>query len=215
MSPHATQKGSHVSRQLLKLALDDEIKDCRRCEGMNKDRLTASAPGYGSLTSPVALVGQSLCQKCMESQVPFTGGSGELIDQSIARAGHDKKDVFISNAVHCHPPKNRPSHEHEIVNCSPFLHRELEIVRPRLVITLGRDAERALSFFYPRARTCRQPFEIPRGRLPKGVPYIFHAKHPSWIQRQHDELLEADYVSGLAAAIRWSFHLSMLEREKS
>lgn len=204
-----------MSRQLLKLALDDEIKDCRRCEGMNKDRLTASAPGYGSLTSPVALVGQSLCQKCMESQVPFTGGSGELIDQSIARAGHDKKDVFISNAVHCHPPKNRPSHEHEIVNCSPFLHRELEIVRPRLVITLGRDAERALSFFYPRARTCRQPFEIPRGRLPKGVPYIFHAKHPSWIQRQHDELLEADYVSGLAAAIRWSFHLSMLEREKS
>ncbi|WP_235733924.1 uracil-DNA glycosylase [Mycolicibacterium austroafricanum] len=205
MSVNATREDTDVSRRLLKLALDGEIKDCRRCEGMNKDRVTASAPGYGSLRSPVALVGQSLCQKCMESQVPFTGGSGELIDKSIEQAGRDKEDVFISNAVHCHPPKNRPSHEHGIVNCSPFLHRELEIVRPRLVITLGRDAERVLGFFYPRARTSKSRLVIPRGRLPRGAPYIFHAKHPSWIQRQHDERLEADYVSGLAAAIRWSF----------
>ena len=81
----------------------------------------------------------------------------------------------------------------------------IEIVRPRLVITLGRDAERVLGFFYPRARTSKSRLVIPRGRLPRGVPYIFHAKHPSWIQRQHDERLEGDYVSGLAAAIRWSF----------
>jgi hypothetical protein len=49
------------------------------------------------------------------------------------------------------------------------------------------------------------PFETPRGRFPKGVPYILNATHPSWIQRQHDNRLEAEYVSGLAGAIRWSF----------
>lgn len=206
MSSNAVERDTVASRQLRKLALDEEIKSCRRCDGMNIDGRTASAPGYGSLTSPVALVGQSLCEKCMDSQVPFTGGSGDLIDEAIKRAGVKKKrDVFISNAVHCHPPKNRESRRHEIVNCAPFLHRELEIVRPRLVITLGRDAERVMRFFYPRARVSVPPFEPPRGRLPKGVPLVFAAKHPSWIQRQHDDVLEDEYVSGLAAAIRWSF----------
>ncbi len=199
------ERDTVASRRLRKLTLDDEIKSCRRCEGLNIAGVTASAPGYGCLTSPVALVGQSLCEKCMDTQIPFTGGSGELIDKGIKLAGLKKKQVFISNAVHCHPPKNRASHQHEIVNCSTFLHRELEIVRPRLVITLGRDAERVLRFFYPRARASEPPFEPPRGRLPKGVPYIVNAKHPSWIQRQHNAELEEEYVSNLAAAIRWSF----------
>lgn len=172
---------------------------------MNIDGVTASAPGYGCLTSPVALVGQSLCEKCMQTQIPFTEGSGDLIDEAIALAGREKEHLFISNAVHCHPPKNRASHQHEIVNCSPFLHRELEIVRPQLVITLGRDAERVMRFFFPRARYSKPPFEAPRGRLPKSVPYIFNVKHPSWIQRQHDGGLEADYKGNLAAAIRSSF----------
>jgi uracil-DNA glycosylase len=202
---NAAEDDTVASRRLRKLALDSEIAGCRRCDGMNIQRVTASAPGYGCLTSPVALIGQSLCEKCMESQIPFTEGSGDLIDESIERAGRKKEQVFISNAVHCHPPKNRPSHEHEIVNCASYLHRELAIVRPRLVITLGRDAERVLKSFFPRSRTSKPSFEIPRGRLPKGVPYVVHAKHPSWIQRQHDDELEAEYVSSLAAAIRWSF----------
>lgn len=212
VTSNAAQDVTDDSRRMLKIVLDDEIARCRRCDGMNIPGVTASAPGYGSLTAPVALVGQSLCEKCMESQVPFTGGSGDLVDAGIKLAGREKEDVFISNAVHCHPPKNRASHEHEIVNCSPFLHRELEIVRPRLVITLGRDAERVVSFLYPRARVSVPPFETPRGRLPRGVPHIFNAKHPSWIQRQHDDELEADYVSGLAAAIRWSFGPASTER---
>jgi DNA polymerase len=123
----------------------------------------------------------------MKTKVPFTGGSGELIDRSIELAGREKKDLFITNVVHCHPRKNRASYEHEIVNCSPYLHRELEIVRPRLVITLVRDAERVLTFFYPRARVCKPAFEIPHGRLSKRFPDIFHANHLSWIQRQHDD----------------------------
>lgn len=130
MSSNVVEHDTDASRRRLKITLDTEIANCRRCDGMNIPGVTASAPGYGSLTSPVALVGQSLCEKCMETRIPFTEGSGDLIDEGIALAGLKKKQVFISNAVHCHPPKNRASHQHEIVNCSPFLHRELEIVRP-------------------------------------------------------------------------------------
>ncbi|MBF4192334.1 glycosylase [Mycolicibacterium phlei] len=192
-------------RRQLKIVLDDEIKRCRRCEGMNIPRVTESAPGYGCLVAPVALIGQSLCEKCMSTQIPFTGGSGDLIVEGIALAGLRKDEVFISNAVHCHPPKNRASHRHEIVNCSTFLHRELELVRPRLVITLGRDAERVVRFFYPEARFVKPPFVPPRGRLPRGVPIVFQAQHPSWVKRQHDDQREKRYTQDLAAAIRWSF----------
>lgn len=205
MDPDVTQDDTSAARLLRKLALDEDIRTCRRCEGMNIPRLTASAPGYGSLSSPVALVGQSLCEKCMESQIPFTGGSGDLIDESIERAGQRKCNIFISNAVHCHPPNNRASRDYEIVNCSPHLHRELEIVRPLLVITLGRDAQRVLSFLLPRARIAKPPYVIPRKRNPNGVQYVFHAKHPSWIKRQHNDELKDEYMSSLTAAIRWSF----------
>ncbi|MGA9374707.1 MAG: uracil-DNA glycosylase [Mycobacterium sp.] len=173
MGSNAAQEDTSDSRWRRKIVLDNEIKTCRRCTGMNIAPSTLSAPGYGSLSSPVALVGQSLCEKCMETQIPFTGGSGDLIDDSIKRAGHEKVDLFITNAVHCHPPKNRASHEHEIVNCSPFLHRELEIVRPRLVITLGRDAERVMAFFYPGAASVGEAVRAPEGSPSKGC-----AVHP-------------------------------------
>ncbi|MDP7707122.1 uracil-DNA glycosylase family protein [Mycobacterium sp. TY815] len=205
MNPDVTQDDTSAARLMRKLALDEDIRSCRRCEGMNIPRLTASAPGYGSLSSPVALVGQSLCEKCMESQIPFTGGSGDMIDEGIERAGQRKSNIFISNAVHCHPPKNRASREYEIVNCAPHLHRELEIVRPLLVITLGRDAQRVLLFLYPRARIVNLPFVIPCRGSRNGLPHVFHAKHPSWIRRQHNKELEDEYISSLAAAIRWSF----------
>lgn len=209
MSPNPVPTDTLDSRQRRKIVLDQEIRTCRRCEGMNVHGVTGSAPGYGCVTSSVALVGQSLCEKCMESQIPFTGGSGGLVDEAIAQAGYQKADLFITNAVHCRPPKNRASHEHEIINCAPFLHRELEIVQPRLVITLGADAARVLEFFYPRARMAGMPFEAPKGRLPKGVPYIVNATHPSWIQRQHKQDLKSDYMADLVAAIRWGFGRSV------
>lgn len=201
----AVLPGAVDSRRRLKIVLDDEIKRCRRCEGMNIPGVTESAPGYGCVSSPVVLVGQSLCEKCMDTQIPFTGGSGDLIDDGIALAGLRKDQVFISNAVHCHPPENRVSHQDEIFNCAPFLHRELELIRPRLVITLGRDAARVVRFFYPGARFVEPLFVPPRGRLPRGVPVVFQMQHPSWVKRKHDDQREMRFTRDLAAAIRWSF----------
>ncbi|WP_328514755.1 uracil-DNA glycosylase family protein [Mycolicibacterium palauense] len=184
--------------------LDDEIRACRRCEGMNKKGVTQAAPGWGSIDSPVAIVGQSLCEQCMKPQEPFYEGSGSLLNTSFERAGCRKADLFITNAVHCHPRKNRGSHDHEIVNCSPYLLRELEIVRPRLVIGLGEDAERVLSFIYPTARTVPWPFSAPRYVRSKTVPCLHFAKHPSWVKRQHDDALEATYAASMAEALKWA-----------
>ncbi|OBK53444.1 uracil-DNA glycosylase family protein [Mycobacterium kubicae] len=192
------------NRRQRKALLDIEIKTCRRCEGMNRPRETESAPGWGNLDSPVAIVGQSLCEQCMEPQEPFYEGSGSLLNRSFARVPIKKDRLFITNAVHCHPPKNRESYTHEIANCSSYLYRELEIVRPSLVIGLGDDASRVLSFIYPTARTVPWPFVAPRNVRSKLVPRLFFAKHPSWIMRQHNPALEEEWVDSVSAALKWA-----------
>ena len=158
-------------RQRQMKELRAQIRACEKCEGMNIHGVTQAAPGYGSVHSPVVLVGQSLCHECMESQIPFTGGSGELIDASLALAGVDKRDIFITNVVHCHPHSephdNRASKPHEIANCTPYLVRELNIVEPELVIGLGVDAEKVLRAerhaAHPAAREpLSWPFRRPR-----------------------------------------------------
>lgn len=95
-------------RQLKRIA--ERISTCRQCPGMNVPGVTASAPGYGSPDAPVAIVGQSLCRKCMESGIPFTGGSGRYIDRALELADLKKSDLFISNVVHCHPVNDRKSY---------------------------------------------------------------------------------------------------------
>ena len=93
--------------------LAEEIRGCHLCPGMNKRVETQAAPGRGSLASPVVIVGQSLCTKCMESQILFDGGRGVILDDALGRTGRTKDDVFITNAVHCHPPGNRKSLSHD------------------------------------------------------------------------------------------------------
>ncbi|PJE02321.1 MAG: uracil-DNA glycosylase [Mycobacterium sp.] len=171
---------------------------------MNQQGITQAAPGWGSIDSPVVIVGQSLCEQCMERDEPFYERSGTLLDRSFPLAGCEKSDLFITNAVHCHPRGNRPSHLHEIVNCSPYLYRELEIVRPRLVIALGDDAQRVVSFFYPTARTVLAPFVTPKNLRSKAVPCLYFTKHPSYIKRKHSDVLETEWVNGVADALKWA-----------
>jgi len=101
---------------------------------------TESAPGFGNLFSRIMIIGQSLCAKCMKTQIPFTGGSGRVLDSAFEIAGVKKTDVFITNVVHCHTPDNRKSLPHEMANCRGFLLEELKLVKPKTIIPLGQDA---------------------------------------------------------------------------
>nr|WP_301148359.1 uracil-DNA glycosylase family protein [Mycobacterium simiae] len=148
--------------------------------------------------------GDSLCEQCMAAQEPFFESSGGLLNASFQLAGCAKSDMFLSNVVHCYPRGNRKSHAHEIVNCSAYLHRESELVRPRLIIGLGGDAERVLSFFYPTARRVNWLFEAPGNVRSKAVPCLLFASHPCRVKRQHSEALEDEDVRSLASALRWA-----------
>ncbi|WP_041317506.1 uracil-DNA glycosylase [Mycolicibacter sinensis] len=194
----------------IKKQLDADIKACDLCPGLNIPGDTESAPGYGSLSSPVALVGQSLCEQCMAVQEPFFEKSGNVLQAAIDRAQVDKSDLFITNAVHCHPPKNRPSRPYEIENCRPFLRRELELVQPRLVVALGKDARDSAVAIYPQARAVWWEDDgLPTRRPRRGSPVVWCTHHPGslWRNRTADQRREVTeaWTEALAHAIAWGF----------
>lgn len=165
-----------------KKALDLKIVNCNRCEGMNQRCMTESAVGCGHLNSKIFLVGQSLCTQCMNTGIPFTRGSGYLIDSALSLAGLQRKDIFITNIVHCHPLHNRASEDYEIRNCSEYLLREIDIIRPELLITLGADA--------------RGSFE--RLMLKRKLKYKVHnVKHPAFYLH-----------AGFEGAVEWMVSLA-------
>jgi uracil-DNA glycosylase len=184
-------------------AIAEQVRTCRRCPGLNEPGLTQSAPGYGSPNSPVVIVGQSLCRPCMAAQIPFTGGSGKLLDCAFSIAGLGKEQIFITNIVHCHPPGNRPSRPTEIENCTEYLRRELAAVHPRLVVGLGADArDWLLSWAGSEALFWPLSYAV---SMKKGEwPALLLLHHPAYIARKSQQE-RAQYVARLAEALRWSF----------
>lgn len=190
--------------------LADRIRACTKCEGLNIPGKTQSAPGFGSVPSPVAIVGQSLCGPCMAKQEPFYGGTGALLESAFVAAGRRKSDLYISNVVHCHPPRNRPSHPTEIANCRPYLEEELALVRPRLVIGLGRDARDALDEIFPTSPRLDWPLTSVHGLEPAtpASPVLLFPTHPGafrWKPKDIRTELTEQFVDCLARAIRWGF----------
>jgi DNA polymerase len=159
------------------------------------------------LTAPVVLVGESPAAKCMGA-VPFTGGSERILVAALTRARRTRDDVFITNTIHCHPPGDRDPLPEEITKCRRYLRSELNIVRPRLVIGLGKTyVHPALRSIYPDALELTPPFRVPR--LPKpepeaGDPLCLLFPHPRWIMTRAAPMRD-DYQAALARALRWGF----------
>lgn len=127
-------------------SLNKKIKRCRDCEGLNQEatpgrEATLNTPGYRDINSNVIIIGQSLCgDPCINSQIPFTGGCGVLLDDAFKKASVKKNQLYITNIVKCHPPGNRKSKAHEKQNCRKHILQELTYLSPTAIICLGGDA---------------------------------------------------------------------------
>jgi len=75
---------------------------------------------------------------------PFVGKAGQLLTRIVAAINLKRSDVYIANVIKCRPPSNRDPEEEEIRTCIPFLKKQLEVIRPRIICTLGRIAAQAL-----------------------------------------------------------------------
>jgi len=124
------------SRQIEAIA--EEIKNCRRCD-LSKRR-TNAVPGEGNANSPIVLIGEAPGYWEDRKGRPFVGAAGKLLDEILEKIDIRRSEIFITNVLKCRPPGNRDPRSEEIRACTPFLDRQLKIIKPKLIVTLGRHS---------------------------------------------------------------------------
>jgi DNA polymerase len=133
-------------RQALE-AVAADVRACTRCR-LAATR-THAVPGEGHPDTEVVLVGEGPGATEDREGRPFVGRAGELLVRMLATIGWRRDEVFITNVVKCRPPDNRDPEPDEVAACMPYLRRQLEILDPALVVTLGRHS---MARFMPGAR---------------------------------------------------------------
>ena len=138
---------THDERQV---ALDDvaaQVRACTRCR-LHETR-TNAVPGEGSPDTEVVFVGEGPGFNEDKQGRPFVGRAGGVLMEFLRSVEWRRDEVFITNVVKCRPPENRDPEPDEIAACAPYLRRQLEVLDPALVVTLGRFS---LGTFMPGTR---------------------------------------------------------------
>lgn len=112
------------------------IRDCHKCEISNSR--TNAVPGEGAEDAEIMFIGEAPGWHEDQQGRPFVGSAGQFLDQLLKSIGLDRKQVYITNVIKTRPPNNRDPLPQEIINCRPWLDRQLEIIKPKMIVTLGR-----------------------------------------------------------------------------
>lgn len=120
-----------------------EARACERCPHLAQTR-TQVVFGAGNADADLLFVGEAPGADEDRDGVPFVGRAGKLLTELLAGIGIAREDVFIANVLKCRPPENRNPTAPEIANCSEWLFRQLELIQPIVVVTLGNFATRLL-----------------------------------------------------------------------
>lgn len=124
--------------------LDGEIRACRRCDLFRT--ATQAVPGEGPADARIMLVGEAPGASEDRQGRPFVGPAGRFLDELLSMAGLNRQDVYITNIVKHRPPGNRDPDGGEVTACRPWLDQQLAVIKPRMIVTLGRFAmEQVLS----------------------------------------------------------------------
>lgn len=134
---------SATNSQQLKY-ISDLTEKCHKCP-LYKTAHHA-VPGAGNPEAKIMLIGEAPGFHEDEAGLPFVGNSGKLLDKLLQAIELNRDEVFIGNVVKHRPPDNRDPLPQEIVACVPYLKAQLKIIRPKIVITLGRFA---MNYFFP------------------------------------------------------------------
>jgi DNA polymerase len=136
-----TRPAAAVPREDL-VAIREDLGDCRRCKLC--EARTNIVFGVGSPEARLMFVGEGPGADEDAKGEPFVGRAGQKLNEMIKAIGLTREEVFIANVVKCRPPGNRDPEPDEVATCSPFLFRQIEAVRPRVIVALGSPAAKTL-----------------------------------------------------------------------
>ena len=166
-----------------------DLGDCQRC------KLAAGRKhivfGQGSPKAQLVFVGEGPGADEDEQGLPFVGRAGQLLNRMIQLVGMKREEVYICNVVKCRPPGNRPPEKDEVEACSPFLFRQIEAIRPKLVCCLGAPAMRTVLGITEGISKVRGQFRD------YGFAKAFVTFHPAYILRnpREEKILREDFES--------------------
>ena len=160
--------------------LKNFVDHCTRCELCR----TRNHPvmGKGNLNSPVLFIAEAPGRNEDRDGVPFTGKSGELFDRLLENIGMDREAIYLTNVVKCHPPGNRDPKPEEQELCIPYLKYETLLLRPKMIVCLGRIAAQ---------RIIRLDYRITREHgtfLERKNVWMTAVYHPSAVLRDETKL---------------------------
>lgn len=130
-------KNTDKKSQLLVLE-KEKINDCKKCRLCEKRNNIVF--GRGNADSHLVFVGEGPGEREDIEGLPFVGKAGQLLDKMVSAMGYERDEVYICNVVKCRPPENRDPLPDEIKACEPFLIEQLSIIKPKVIIGLGRYA---------------------------------------------------------------------------
>lgn len=156
---------------------------CARCELAQTRKMVVF--GEGNPKADIVFVGEAPGEEEDNQGRPFVGRAGKLLDQLIDRIGIRRNDVFICNVLKCRPPGNRDPEPLEIACCKEYLLEQLDIIRPKVICTLGRHA-------YNTLLEVDAPITRIRGKMTtfRGTP-LLPTYHPSYLLRSQGKIKEA------------------------
>lgn len=160
--------------------LREAIGDCHRCK-LSKGR-TNIVFGEGNPEAIIMFIGEAPGREEDQQARPFVGEAGQLLTRLINKMGFNRLDVYIANIVKCRPPMNRDPHEDEIDTCFPFLERQIAIINPKIIISLGKIS----SYTLMGIKSPLSKFSITKVRGNffdyKGIP-VMPTFHPAYLLR--------------------------------
>ncbi len=162
------------------------VHDCTRCQ-LHQGR-TRAVPGEGPPKADIMFIGEGPGYNEDKQARPFVGQAGKLLEELLAGIGLKREEVFIANVVKCRPPNNRDPQPEELAACQGFLDRQIELIDPKVIVTLGRFS---MYRFFPGASITKihgQPQQL-------GYRFIVPMFHPAAAlhQPKYRPLLQEDF----------------------
>jgi len=177
-APHEAASPAVAIEQLDWAGLREQVAACTRCAELAASR-TQTVFGVGNPDADWLVIGEAPGAEEDRQGEPFVGRAGKLLDAMLAAIALDRQQAYIANVLKCRPPNNRDPRPEEAANCRPWLDRQIALIRPKLILVVGRiAAQTLLGTDAPLSRLRGQVHRLPGTDIPVIVTY-----HPAYLLR--------------------------------
>lgn len=176
-------------------ALNFEVMYCKKC--LLHEGRSCAVPGAGHPRANLMIVGEGPGEEEDRQGLPFVGRSGHLLTETLLKVGLTREDVFITNVVKCRPPDNRDPLPTEVALCRQYLERQVRLVRPKMVVALGRIA--ATHLLGRQVKITKEHGNLDVLPFDDDV-LVSIIYHPAYVLRNKDTKIEEDFYHDLLEA---------------